>query len=113
MRAFLANQVLEELLRSRLPKNRMKPFHNFLDHNISMRHNLLNSCLVGVLDMEIESYERAKLFVWIFFPIFIFLAIFQILTFFLYNGPLHPLSKILDGDEIENNGKRFIRNLPI
>ena len=62
--------------------------------------------------MEIESYERVKLFAWIFFPIFVFLAIVQILTFFLYNGPLHPLSKILDGDENESKGKGFNRYLP-
>ena len=47
--------------------------------------------------MEIEAFEQARLFSWIFFPLWIVLTIIQIVCFMLYNGRFHPLAKILDG----------------
>ena len=44
---------------------------------------------IGVLDMEIESFERAKLFSWIFFPTWILLTIIQAFCFVLSNGRFH------------------------
>ena len=52
---------------------------------------------IGVLDMEIESFERAKLLSWIFFPIWILLTIIQAFCFVLSNGRFHPLVDILHG----------------
>ena len=47
--------------------------------------------------MEIESFERARLFSWIFYPLWVVLTIVQVGCFILYNGRFHPLAKILDG----------------
>ena len=60
---------------------------------------------IGVLPMETESYERAKLFSWLFYPILIVLALLQAVSFILYNGPMHPLAKILDGTVDNVEGK--------
>ena len=74
-----------------------------LCQSITERHDFLKNSIAGVLDMEIESYDRIWLFVYMFPPIFITLAVLQYLFFFLYNGPLHPSAKILDG--IDNTSK--------
>ena len=68
----------------------------FLDYGILERHSQLDNT-IGVLDMEMESYERSKLMAWIFYPTWILLTIVQAICFILYNGRFHPLSKILDG----------------
>jgi hypothetical protein len=74
------------------------------DHNISERHNFLETSIIGVLDLEIESYQMARLFSWVFFPIFIALAIVQYISFYLYSGRFHPMAKILDGNDNSSEG---------
>ena len=69
---------------------------SFLDYGILERHSQLDDT-IGVLDMEMESYEKSKLMAWIFYPTWILLTILQAICFILYNGRFHPLSKILDG----------------
>ena len=74
-----------------------------LRQTISERHYFLKNSIFGVLGMEIESYDRIQLMTYLIPPIFITLAVLQYLFFFLYNGPLHPSAKILDG--IDNTSK--------
>ena len=61
---------------------------------IYLRHYLLEHT-IGPLQMEIDAYQRAK---WLFLciPIVILLTLIQLGFFTLYNGWLHPMSKILD-----------------
>ena len=59
---------------------------------------------VGVLNMEIESYEKSKLMAWIFYPTWILLIKIQPVCFIFYNGKFHPLSKIVDGCNFESKG---------
>jgi hypothetical protein len=70
---------------------------------ISERHDFLKNSIIGVLGMEVESYDRIQLITYLIPPIFITLAVLQYLFFYLYNGPLHPSAKILDG--IDNTSK--------
>ena len=51
---------------------------------------------IGVLEIEVEAYQKIDLFVWIFFPIIIVLTILQFAFFTLYNGQFHHMSKILN-----------------
>ena len=76
---------------------------SFLDYGILERHSQLVNT-VGVLDMEMESYELSKLMAWIFYPTWILLTITQAICFILYNGKFHPLSKILGGFNVERKG---------
>ena len=69
---------------------------SFLDYGILERHSQLDDT-IGVLDMEMESYEKSKLMAWIFYPTWILLTLVQSICFILYNGRFHPLSNILDG----------------
>ena len=55
--------------------------------------------MLGELEMEKESFEKAQWMAWMFYPIFILLAILQAISFLLSNGKFHPLAKILDGCE--------------
>ena len=57
---------------------------------------------IGVLDMEIKSFERAQLLSWILFPTWIGLTAIQAFCFAMYNDKFHPLAKILDGSEHNN-----------
>ena len=50
---------------------------------------------IGVLEMEVEAYQRIDLYVWIFVPIIIVMTILQFAFFTLYNGQFHPMNKIL------------------
>ena len=61
--------------------------------------------ILGALEMEKESLERAKLFSWVFYVIWIFLAIVQAVCFVLSNGTFHPLAKILEGCDGVDEGK--------
>ena len=70
-----------------------------LRQTISERHHFLENSIIGVLGMEIEAYDRIQLMTYFIPPIFITLAVLQYLFFFLYNGPLHPSAKILDGTD--------------
>ena len=56
------------------------------------------------MDIENESYERSELFSWLFFVVISVLTIVQIMTFLLYNGPYHPMAKILKGTDISSKG---------
>ena len=78
----------------------------FTDRNILVRHTDLEVSMIGVLDMENESYQRAKLFSWVFYPTLIGLAIIQVSSFLLYNGRYHPMAKILDGAN-KNEGAHY------
>ena len=69
---------------------------SFLDYGILERHSQLDDT-IGVLNMEMESYEKSKLMAWIFYPTWILLTLVQSICFILYNGRFHPLSNILDG----------------
>ena len=59
-----------------------------------MRHDLLENT-IGPLQMEIDAIQRAKL-LFLCIPIVILLTLIQLGFFTLYNGWLHPMSKILD-----------------
>ena len=58
--------------------------------------------ILGALEMEKEAFQKAQLFSWVFFPIWIIMAIVQAVCFVLSNGRFHPLAKIL-GDCDEGN----------
>ena len=81
---------------------------SFLDYGILERHSQLDDT-IGVLDMEMESYEKSKLMAWIFYPTWILLTIVQAICFILYNGRFHPLSKILDGKPSQQNKKLALK----
>ena len=83
---------------------------SFPDYRILERHIELEET-IGVLDMEVESYELSKLMAWVFYPTWILLTIVQAICFILYNGKFHPLSKILDGCNVERKGMSQSKNL--
>ena len=70
--------------------------HSFSDTKISERHLLLKST-IDTLPEEDDAYDLAKLLSWIFFPIFIVLALGQIFFFKLFNNRFHPFVDILKG----------------
>jgi hypothetical protein len=59
---------------------------------------------VGTLEIEKESFQKARIFSWVFFPTWIFLAIVQSICFVMSNGKLHPLVKIIKEQEDVNEG---------
>ena len=77
-----------------------------------MRHIQLNEYL-GVLDMEKKSFDRAQLFSWLFFPIWIVMSILQSVCFILANGKFHPLAVILKTSNKADQGRIFSLFLPI
>ena len=52
--------------------------------------------------MEIEAFEQAKLYSWIFFPAWIALTAIQIFCYNMYNDKFHPLSKIVEESDHKN-----------
>ena len=72
----------------------MKTFF-FADCAVLERHIKVDTIL-GALEMEKEAFQKAQLFSWIFFPIWIIMAIVQAICFELSNGQFHPLAKILE-----------------
>ena len=72
-------------------------FHT--DYGVLERHTQVDSIL-GALDIEKNSFQTSRLFSWIFFVIWIMLAIVQAICFILSNGKFHPLAKILEGCDI-------------
>ena len=74
--------------------------HSFSDSKISERHLLLKST-IDTLPEEDEAYNLAKLLSWVFFPIFVVLALGQILLFNLFNDRFHPFVEILKGANIQ------------
>ena len=84
----------------------------FSDQGVLDRHYQLETT-VGALDIEKESYQRAQIFSWIFYPIWILLAFVQAICFVLSNGKLHPLAKIIEDFEDDNEGKFAVNhNIP-
>ena len=69
------------------------------DYGVLERHTQVDNIL-GALDIENKSFQTAQLFSWIFFPMWILLAIVQTICFLLSNGRFHPLAKILEGCDI-------------
>ena len=79
----------------------------FADQGVLIRHEQLENT-VGTLEIEKESFRKAQIFSWIFFPIWILLASVQSICFVMSNGKLHPLAKIIkDYDDI-NEGILFL-----
>ena len=70
--------------------------HSFSDTKISERHLLLKST-IDTLPEEDEAYNLAKLLSWVFFPVFVVLALCQMLLFNLFNDDFHPFVEILKG----------------
>lgn len=77
----------------------------YLYTTISERHLLLKST-IDTLPEEDEAYNLAKLLSWVFFPIFVVLALGQILLFNLFNDRFHPFVEILNGanTQVSNTG---------
>ena len=67
------------------------------------RHNQVDGIL-GALDIEKKSFQRAQLFSWIFFPLWILFAMVQAACVILSNGKFHPLAKILEECDESNEG---------
>ena len=74
----------------------------FEDLGVLERQNQVETD-IGALDMENEAFKKAKLLSYIFFPIWILLAIIQAICFLLSNGNLHPLAKILEACDNSND----------
>ena len=64
--------------------------------------------LLGALEMEKEAFQKAQLFAWSFFPIWIIMAIIQAACFVLSNGRFHSLAKILEDCDGSDEGKYFL-----
>ena len=75
-----------------------------IDYGVLERHTQVDSIL-GALDIEKNSFQTSRLFSWIFFMIWIMLAIVQAICFLLSNGKFHPLAKILEGCDASGKGK--------
>ena len=69
---------------------------SFSDTKISERHLLLKST-IDTLPEEDEAYNLAKLLSWVFFPVFLVLALGQVLLFYFFNDRFHPFVEILKG----------------
>ena len=52
---------------------------------------------IDTLVMEDEAYVQSFYMAWMFFPIFIFIGIGQVILFVLYNNKYHPFQIILKG----------------
>ena len=76
----------------------------FIDYGVLERHTQVDSIL-GALEMEKESLQKAQLFAWVFFPIWILLALVQSVCFVLSNGKFHPLATILEACDGGDEGK--------
>ncbi len=74
------------------------------DYGVLERHTQVDGIL-GALDIENESFQKSQIFSWIFFIIWIILAIVQAICFSLSNGRFHPLAKILEGCDASSEGK--------
>ena len=75
----------------------------FADYGVLERHIQVDTIL-GTLEMEKEAFQKAQLFAWIFFPIWIIMAIIQAVCFVLSNGRFHPLAKILEDCDDSDQG---------
>ena len=75
----------------------------FTDYGVLERHTQVDAIL-GALEMEKEAFQKAQS-AWIFFPIWIIMAIVQAVCFVLSNGQFHPLAKILEDCDGSDEGK--------
>ena len=51
---------------------------------------------IDTLEMEDEAYVQIFYMAWIFYPIFIFIGILQVILFVLYNHKCHPFRALLE-----------------
>ena len=58
---------------------------------------MLLKSTIDTIPEEDEAYDLAKLLSWVFFPIFVALALGQALLFHLFNDRCHPFVEILKG----------------
>ena len=58
---------------------------------------MLLKSTIDTLPEEDEAYNLAKLLSWVFFPVFVVLALCQMLLFNLFNDDFHPFVEILKG----------------
>ena len=79
----------------------------FADYGVLERHIQVDTIL-GSLEMEKEAFQQAQIFSWIFFPLWIIMAIVQAVCFVLSNGRFHPLAKILEDCDASDEGKYFL-----
>ena len=73
-----------------------KLYFNISDVQVAERHIHLKDT-IGTLVMEDEAYVQSFYMAWIFFPIFILIAVVQGLLIELYNKKYHPFNIILEG----------------
>ena len=73
-----------------------KIYFNVSDVQIAERHMHLKAT-IDTLVMEDEAYVQSFYMAWMFFPIFIFIGIGQVILFVLYNNKYHPFQVILKG----------------
>ena len=58
---------------------------------------MLLKSTIDTIPEEDEAYDLAKLLSWVFFPIFVLVALGQVLLFYLFNDRFHPFAEILKG----------------
>ena len=85
-------------------KTQIKILFFFTDYGVLERHTQVDAIL-GALEMEKEAFQKSQLFAWIFFPIWIIMAIVQAVCFVLSNGRFHPLAKIVEDCDNSDEGK--------
>ena len=73
-----------------------KIYFNVSDVKVAERHMHLKAT-IDTLVMEDEAYVQSFYMAWMFFPIFIFIGIGQVILFVLYNNKYHPFQIILKG----------------
>ena len=69
---------------------------------MSNRHDVLEKT-IGYLDMEQKAKEDANQYFTVAFITLLSGSVFQILLFYLYNGPLHPFANILKTGQKEES----------
>jgi hypothetical protein len=79
----------------------------FTDYGVFERHVQVDAIL-GALEMEKEAFQKSQIFSWIFFPIWIIMAIIQAVSFVLGNERLHPLAKLVEDSDTTDEGKYFL-----
>ena len=65
---------------------------------------------IDTLVMEDEAYVQSFYMAWMFFPIFIFIGIGQVILFVLYNNKYHPFQVILKGATKKGKGTELIQH---
>ena len=86
-----------------------KIYFNVSDVQIAERHMHLKET-IDTLVMEDEAYTQSFYMAWMFFPIFIFIGIGQVILFVLYNNKYHPFQVILKGATKKGKGIELIQH---